>query len=255
MGEDGKSGVIGALQAEVDAVDELVGKDGAYADWMEGIEGVKEQYEKLITKIQEARFEAKGLPDYNSNSFANPMNQIGLHVVENGGIKGAVTKYAGFNSLETGELIGRTDLEIKENSKWKYYPVSYKNDRDTVYYVREDALGGEKYKKLLGFDTGGYTGEWGPDGKLAMLHQKELVLNQDDTANLLTAVDMLRVILKTLDIQALNAQLGGLLSAPSLYHNETGVLEQNVKIEASFPGVQDRHELEEAFNNLINKAS
>lgn len=109
--------------------------------------------------------------------------------------------------------------------------------------------------KLAGFNTGGYTGEWGPDGKLAMLHQKEIVLNQDDTANLLTAVDMLRVILKTLDIQALSAQLGGLLSAPSLYHNETGVLEQNVKIEASFPGIRDRNELEEAFNNLINKAS
>jgi hypothetical protein len=32
-------------------------------------------------------------------------------------------------------------------------------------------------------------------------------------------------------------------------------LEQNVKIEASFPGVTDRNEIEEAFNNLVNKAS
>jgi hypothetical protein len=33
------------------------------------------------------------------------------------------------------------------------------------------------------------------------------------------------------------------------------VLEQQVHIEASFPGVQDRNEIEEAFNTLINRAS
>jgi hypothetical protein len=32
-------------------------------------------------------------------------------------------------------------------------------------------------------------------------------------------------------------------------------LEQNVKIEASFPGVTDHNEIEEALNNLVNKAS
>jgi hypothetical protein len=31
------------------------------------------------------------------------------------------------------------------------------------------------------FDTGGYTGKWGPEGKLATLHEKELVLNKQDT--------------------------------------------------------------------------
>jgi hypothetical protein len=34
-----------------------------------------------------------------------------------------------------------------------------------------------------------------------------------------------------------------------------GALEQNVKIEATFPNVQDKYEIEEAFNNLVNKAS
>jgi hypothetical protein len=32
-------------------------------------------------------------------------------------------------------------------------------------------------------------------------------------------------------------------------------LEQSVKIDASFPNVSDRHELEEAFESLINRAS
>ena len=42
----------------------------------------------------------------------------------------------------------------------------------------------KKAKSLLGYDTGGYTGNWNSsDGKLALLHKKELVLNKDDTKN------------------------------------------------------------------------
>lgn len=100
-------------------------------------------------------------------------------------------------------------------------------------------------------DTGGYTGEWGPSGKLAVLHQKELVLNATDTANLLSIVEMIRA----LDMHAMNAQLGGILSTPGFQGGSSETLEQNVKIEASFPNVQDRNEIEEAFNNLINRAS
>jgi hypothetical protein len=42
------------------------------------------------------------------------------------------------------------------------------------------------------FDTGGYTGEWGQEGKLAILDEKEIVLDKYDTANLLDAVDIVR---------------------------------------------------------------
>ena len=42
------------------------------------------------------------------------------------------------------------------------------------------------------FDTGGYTGEWGSEGKIAMLHEKELVLNKEDTENLLEAIRLLK---------------------------------------------------------------
>jgi TP901 family phage tail tape measure protein len=42
------------------------------------------------------------------------------------------------------------------------------------------------------FDTGGFTGSGFSDGKLAILHQKELVLNQMDTNNILKAVNLVR---------------------------------------------------------------
>jgi len=51
-------------------------------------------------------------------------------------------------------------------------------------------------------DTGGYTGEWGDSGKLAMLHQKELVLNPVDTSNILAAVDLVRQAAQAIDLSA-----------------------------------------------------
>lgn len=105
------------------------------------------------------------------------------------------------------------------------------------------------------YDTGGYTGQWGAAGKLAVLHEKEIVLNQDDTINLLASIELLRGIVDTLDVQTASQMMGGILTSPGYNNNYSNPIEQNVKIEASFPAVQDRNEIEEAFNNLINKAS
>ena len=42
-------------------------------------------------------------------------------------------------------------------------------------------------------DTGGYTGAWNSsDGRLALLHEKELVLNKEDTANMLKIVETVK---------------------------------------------------------------
>ena len=49
-------------------------------------------------------------------------------------------------------------------------------------YVLKEAL------RIAGYDTGGYTGAWGAEGKLALLHEKELVLNKEDTENLLASI-------------------------------------------------------------------
>ena len=62
-------------------------------------------------------------------------------------------------------------------------------------------------------------------------------------------------LLSTLDFYSLSQQFGGILSSPGTVGAAAGALEQNVKIEATFPNVQDKYEIEEAFNNLVNKAS
>jgi hypothetical protein len=105
--------------------------------------------------------------------------------------------------------------------------------------------------------TGGYTGEWGDsNGRLALLHEKELVLNADDTANILSAVNMIRTISNAIDLNAIAA--GSAFAARSTaitssFGNDT--LEQNVHITAEFPSVSDHNEIEEALNSLVERAA
>ena len=105
------------------------------------------------------------------------------------------------------------------------------------------------------YDTGGYTGEWGPYGKVAMLHEKELILNKHDTENFLASMEILHRILEIIDLQSMSSQIGGILSSPAFNGMDDSVIEQNVHIEASFPNATNHSEIEEAFNNLINTAS
>ena len=107
------------------------------------------------------------------------------------------------------------------------------------------------------FDTGGYTGAWGSYGKFAMLHEKELILNPGETEDFLASLEVLRSIIKMIDLQSTASQLGGLLHSPGYYSpaGATEALEQSVHIEANFPAVTDRHEIEDAFNTLVNRAS
>lgn len=130
----------------------------------------------------------------------------------------------------------------------------------------KEIANGTKY-----FDTGGYTGNFADDvaeGKLAFLHQKELVLNQKDTENILSAVQMirdlepamLRDIAKTLDKNALAGQalMATKLSGMSVEMRRTDageVVQQSVSVEATFPGVQSAAEIENALNSLINDAA
>jgi hypothetical protein len=67
--------------------------------------------------------------------------------------------------------------------------------------------------------------------------------------------DEIRNILDIIDLESQKAQLHGLLATPLMPDHSIDKLEQEVYIEAHFPDVQDRNEIEEAFNNLINKAS
>lgn len=107
------------------------------------------------------------------------------------------------------------------------------------------------------FNTGGYTGYWpGDTGKLAFLDSKEIVLNKDDTANFLSAVDIVRDIAKTIDLTASSASnsFSKLFAAAGIKTAAT-TLEQQVHITAEFPNATDKNEILDAFDNVINLAT
>lgn len=109
---------------------------------------------------------------------------------------------------------------------------------------------------VVGLDTGGYTGKWGANGRLAMLHEKELVLNKEDTANMLDMVNTVRDMVSSIGSNSmLDKTILSAASAAGLIGVPNSTLDQNVHIEANFPNVESHTEIETALNNLINSAS
>ena len=163
-------------------------------------------------------------------------------------------------TLEIGSFV-----DVKSGALW--YSNSYGGGRSgrakdgKIKYINSKGshpynIGGAGWIKksdIVGYDTGGYTGDWGSDGRLAMLHQKELVLNASDTKNMLNAIEIVRDITSNLGATLMSRMAG--ISAANTYGGDSGVLEQNVHITAEFPNVENSHEIEDALNNLINKAS
>ena len=111
------------------------------------------------------------------------------------------------------------------------------------------------FSNSVQLDTGGYTGTWGTSGKLAVLHEKELVLNESDTSNFLIASGILRDITKLIDINSIANRLTGISDIWNNNLNTSNNLEQSVQIEAHFPNATNKNEIEEAFNNLMNTAT
>ena len=115
------------------------------------------------------------------------------------------------------------------------------------------------------FNTGGYTGEFS-NAKLAWLHEKELILNQRDTENILSAVSMMRsiepttlkAIEKILDSNINNSinNMTGLISSYSKDINSTTKpLQQQINVTAEFPNATDQNEIREAILGLANYAT
>lgn len=126
-----------------------------------------------------------------------------------------------------------------------------------IHVVSSDsAYGWLKKSQLKGYDTGGYTGDWNTNnGRLALLHQKELVLNSKDTQNILDAVSIIRNITGSLNNSILSRLSSVVATGANGITTSGDILTQDVRIEANFPNVTSSREIEEAIMNLNNVAS
>ena len=147
-----------------------------------------------------------------------------------------------------------SNLAVIESFNEMLATLSMDDSKITVTYdiqnANQDILGADQ------FDTGGYTGEWGNTGKYAVLHEKELVLNKQDTENMVEALKISRAMLNTIELNAQQASLGlGAMMPATIRDDVKETLEQVVSITAEFPNATNHNEIEEAFNTLINRAS
>ncbi|MED2665541.1 SH3 domain-containing protein, partial [Bacillus thuringiensis] len=102
---------------------------------------------------------------------------------------------------------------LGEDGDW--WKVKFSNSRGTT-----QGYANKKYIKA--FDTGGYTGDWGGnEGKMALLHKKEQVLNANDTKNLFDTVKLVDKIKSYMPNLKANNMAGQLASEGSVNINNT----------------------------------
>lgn len=243
--------VIPALEDELDAVEDLT---AGYADQRDEVLRLIQTYKQLVQAINAAIAAAAR----QSGSSRSSSGDLSLDAA---------------NAFVAGEDTSGILAERGEKMANGNHPIA--TDNDTLVNLFKDAEknpGGEADKIIQdvaagnsqfhdhkldkwSFDTGGYTGEWGPQAKLAFVHEKEIMLNSDDTVNFLSAIKITRSIMELIDKQAGWASAGlGVMSASGV-QDYNQVLEQEVTIHAEFPNATDHNEIEEAFNNLMNTAS
>ena len=189
----------------------------------------------------------------------------------------------GSGSGNAPELVEGARVKLKPGRYYYYdsegqHPAGNWSDANTIGWFNWGAAypihlttssggwrGWVRPEDLEGYDTGGYTGDWGSgegllnakNGKMAILHNKELVLNSSDTENILRAVEAVREITS----QFKSGLLGRMTSlAQEVYSSadkksNRDTIQQEVHITAEFPNVNSASEVEQALLSLNDTAA
>lgn len=244
---------------QVDAIREL---SEEYADWAAQIYEVVAALEDLaIAQGKTAEDASKESEVENSNGFSQTADYA--YLIKEGLSSGLFnTESDTFKELNT-QRDNKIDAGYGGGTKKTAEDFKqYEGNSGSMTWAEFEAYL-RKYN-IQGFSTGGYTGEFS-DSKLAFLHEKELVLNQEDTQNMLTAVQLMRnlgpslfkQIEAILDSNAvaganlLDAKMSRAVSADST----TQDIVQHISVTAEFPNATDQNEIKEAILGLANYAT
>lgn len=240
--------VIPALESELSSVRSAT---EAWAQHRQQLLDTIRAYEELLNAIQATLRAQSGFSGGSGNNSGNSDWSKDMGSVSYGS-----EEYYKYMQNREDKINGGYDVGAATNARVDAFyrkgltlPVT--RNGQTYHYFTD--IPDSVWKQLVGFRSGGYTGTWNDGGKLAFLHQKELVLNADDTENMLASIQLVRQIAKQLDFNS--QQISTLSSSGFTVSSQDGTLEQNVRIEASFPNATDRYEIQEAFNTLVNVAS
>jgi TP901 family phage tail tape measure protein len=278
--DDIKNGIDEAITATEELLADNNELIDSYDKEVAAIKGVLEQLDGLIAKYEAASNAAKKatedaknywLAEQNKNADVDSnIENIAAEKEKNQPTPTAETPKPAENKPAAPSLNYGSYISVKPGTRW--YADSYGGGNSgtaragNISYINPGApyayniggLGWVKKSDIVGYDTGGYTGDWtSKDGRLAMLHQKELVLNAHDTDNMLSAITILRDLTANLSATLLNRMAS--ITSGSVNGIGQGMgtsgLEQSVVINAEFPNATSSKEIEDALNNLVNRAS
>lgn len=252
-----------AYKPYLNTIEDLVGKSQnlrqAEADVTTELSKQKTTLDQLTVSFTSAIAKLK---EYNNTPVASKDTGGG----GGGGTSGGGGGFTGGDSNDTKRT--RTAYKVYQQQKsngYTYVMETFYSEAEAKKYVEErsrtNRTGDRIYWKAIteSYDTGGYTGEWvggsqKENGKFAILHQKELVLNEQDTANFLTAIQITRGMSGVLESVANKmASIGSTFS--SNVANTSNGIQQQITINADFPDATSATEIEEALLSLVNRAS
>ena len=256
-----------------DKVESLLDKTDDISDMREAVEDLREAWEEVASSIQNATEEldsyltsliqakaaensASYTPTYSSTPSSSASTSSG-----NGG-SGSGSSNGGSNVITEAKTVSNT-VDGK-----RYIQISNGKDVKTIKsdIVNPNDLKGKPWDS---YDTGGYTGDWsGGEGRFAMLHSKELVLNKEDTQNILEAVNSVRDLsnLTSSISDAISNGIANLITDALNGIKTTKIYDTNTtnnnesqnntfNITAEFPNANDVEDIREAILSLPTLAS
>lgn len=160
-------------------------------DVLAHLEGVEDGIQKsIIDKINEAQQSLSGL-GYSSVATSGTNDSAGK----------TVSRPSPFDRMSDSDFnMYKTNKRIWEQSRDEQVKTQAALQNAKLrekYGIAKDAY---TYGQIAQFETGGMTPAWGNgDGKFLLAHEKELILNKDDTSNMLKLVDITRNIMSNLN--------------------------------------------------------
>lgn len=264
------------INNDLGTIDSAVGK---LQDYEDQILSLKESSSKLAAELREAQEKVvqkdNELRDWEikykqatdpSASSGSGSGEGGAAGISDGIQKGDIVGYNGkyyhdsWGKSPAGHMYsgqaGKVMVDSYSNEK---YGGNQTNTGDYGVHISSltgGDLGWVKESQL--FDTGGYTGSWSDgfagtkNGKMAWLHQKELVLNATDTENILNAVNAMRDVVSMMKTSSLGnfASLGNISNA----WNRSTEVQQDISIYADFPAAESAAEIKMALEGLAQQA-
>ena len=260
-----------------------------------------EAYNSLKDAAVDAINEANSALNTLASTAVSAINQINNATgTATSSVKATASSATGGSTSSSGGSSGNGSSSSTKSSSTKYKVVDDPNGAENTYALKNLDTGkyvaiqgnltsknaakvywsdlDEKYRNNIYYDTGGYTGEWTngserKNGRLAVLHQKELVLNESDTSNLLSAVNAVRSLvngsketnfdsladsvvnmaqMQTSALANISSSMLQALASMVVNNNSDVSNYRNMTVNADFSGVQSADAIYQALMELDN---